>query len=372
MAGIYIHIPFCKQACHYCNFHFSTSLKLVDDVVTAICQEIHLQRDYLEGQAVHSIYFGGGTPSILDGKHLDSIMQALDYNFNLSEIKEFTLEANPDDLSGAKLKALRAAGINRLSIGVQSFYDRDLQWMNRSHSSILAHECINLANKAGFKQYSIDLIFGVPGSTDEMWHQNLEIACQYGVKHLSCYGLTVEENTALHHQIRKGKMDAPDEGKSRDQFKITQEVLGEYGYDQYEISNYCLPGFEAYHNTNYWKHQPYLGVGPSAHSFDGGSRQWNIANNVKYLRSIEEGKVPCERELLSTVDRVNECLMTGLRTKWGCSISKLSAIDQELSDKVVSAAEAYDSKKIYLQNGHLYLTDEGKLIADTIISDLFV
>lgn len=286
MAGIYLHIPFCKQACYYCNFHFSTSLAQKDAMVQAILREIQLQQNYLDGLAVSSIYFGGGTPSILPEEDLQALLQALHQHFNITPDAEITLEANPDDLTAAKLAALKAAGINRLSIGVQSFHEEDLQWMNRAHNSQQATQCITLAQAAGFENITIDLIYGGPTLSDEGWAANVQQAIALKVPHLSCYALTVEAGTALDHFIKKKKMAAVDTDKAARHFEQLMQWMQAAGYEHYEISNFALPGWHSRHNSSYWQGKSYLGIGPSAHSFNGTSRQWNIANNTAYILSL--------------------------------------------------------------------------------------
>lgn len=373
-AGIYIHIPFCKQSCSYCDFHFSTSLKGKEAFVTALIHEIELQKNYLgENPLIETIYFGGGTPSLLAAKELESIFTALYQTFTIAENAEITLEANPDDLDKTKLAELKASPVNRLSIGVQSFFDEDLKLMNRAHNSINAERCIIESRNAGFENITIDLIYGTPGLTNENWKKNLAKAFDFGIPHLSSYSLTVEEKTPLDSYIKKGKIKPVDEEQSSEQFLILMEEAAKNGYEHYEISNFCKPGYYSRHNSNYWKGVPYLGLGPSAHSYNGNSRQWNIANNTLYVNAIAENKIPCESETLTLTQKFNEYMMIGLRTATGISLEKVKT---EFGDKflqpLLTAAKSYlNSGKIIQQEDHLILTTPGKLIADRISSDFF-
>lgn len=371
--SLYLHIPFCKQACHYCNFHFSTSLRSKPAMVSAILRELELQRDYLEGAPLRSIYFGGGTPSLLSLADLQLIFDKIYRLHAVAEGAEITLEANPDDLSRDKLRDLRAhTPVNRLSIGIQSFQEEDLRWMNRAHTAVEAENCLLDAAAAGFQELTIDLIYGAPTTTDAMWAENIRRTVEAGVPHFSAYCLTVEEGTALAHFVRQGKMAAVEEERAARQFEYLQEASGLQGYEQYEISNFALPGRYARHNSHYWSGDPYLGVGPSAHSFDGQSRQWNVANNARYLRALEAGEVPFEREVLSAAQRYNEYVMTSLRTMWGCERAKLARFGAAFLTHFEQGAQ------VFLQNGaleavgtHFRLTPSGKLLADRIASDLF-
>lgn len=373
MAGIYLHIPFCKQACYYCNFHFSTSLAQKDAMVQAILREIQLQQNYLDGLAVSSIYFGGGTPSILPEEDLQALLQALHQHFNITPDAEITLEANPDDLTAAKLAALKAAGINRLSIGVQSFHEEDLQWMNRAHNSQQATQCITLAQAAGFENITIDLIYGGPTLSDEGWAANVQQAIALKVPHLSCYALTVEAGTALDHFIKKKKMAAVDTDKAARHFEQLMQWMQAAGYEHYEISNFALPGWHSRHNSSYWQGKSYLGIGPSAHSFNGTSRQWNIANNTAYIKAIQQGHLLFEKEILTPAMALNEYIMTSLRTAAGCNL-------QWVAEKfgIPLRQQLEKASQQFLQNGWmlrdqdtLRLTPQGKLFADGIAAELF-
>lgn len=371
MAGLYLHIPFCKQACHYCNFHFSTSLKLKDEMVAAICRELALQKDYLGGEPLETIYFGGGTPSLLGQRDLDLIFGEIFKHYPISaQPLEVTLEANPDDLIPLKIKELRQTPVNRLSIGVQSFSEEDLRFMNRAHNAAEALGCIQNAQQAGFENLSIDLIYGSPTTSHAQWAANLETVFNLKIPHLSSYCLTVEPKTALAHQIKKGQASPVDDEHGARQFEFLMKKTAAAGYEHYEISNLALPGHYSRHNTSYWQGKKYLGVGPSAHSFNGASRQWNVANNAKYLRGMEEGKLDFEIETLTPVQRYNEYVMTGLRTKWGCSLLKIKELGFE--------AEFAEGAKQFLEDGTMEregdifrLTQAGWFLADGIAAELF-
>ncbi|NLR64659.1 radical SAM family heme chaperone HemW [Chitinophaga varians] len=374
MAGIYLHIPFCKQACYYCNFHFSTSLARKAEMVQCLLQEIDLQKDYLGGERIDTIYFGGGTPSLLDTAELQLLLARLYSTFDVASDVEITLEANPDDLDLVKLQSLRAAGINRLSIGVQSFHEADLKWMNRAHNSQQALECIVQAQQLGFRNITIDLIYGGPTLTDEGWRQNVEQAIALGVPHLSCYALTVEPGTALDHFIRKKKMEATDPDKAARHFEQLMQWLEAAGYEHYEISNFALPGWHSQHNSSYWQGRSYLGIGPSAHSFNGHSRQWNIANNTAYIKRITAGEVPAETESLTKEMQFNEYIMTSLRTSAGCHLEWVAekfGADQSL--RLQRESKSLIAKGWMVQEGEtLRLTKAGRLFADGIAADFFI
>jgi oxygen-independent coproporphyrinogen-3 oxidase len=373
MAGIYLHIPFCKQACHYCNFHFSTSLRAKSAMTAAIIQEIEWQKDYLQGASLQSIYFGGGTPSLLDVAELQQIIAAI-YRFHpVDDDAEITLEANPDDLNIEKLHGLRQdTPINRLSIGIQSFSEKDLQWMHRAHSAAEARNCIDLALQVGFKDLSIDLIYGAPTTSDQDWAQNVAIALGFQVPHLSCYSLTVEDGTALGAWVKKGQQAPMDEEKAARQFEILQLATEKAGYEHYEISNFALPGRYARHNSSYWLGKPYLGLGPAAHSYNGHVRQWNIANNALYLKAIEEHRIPFEQEILTPTQRYNEYIMTTLRTVWGTETAKMEHLGpQYLEHFQHTIVEYIDKGWIEVLPGKFRLSKAGKLLADRIASELF-
>jgi len=372
LAGLYLHIPFCKQACHYCNFHFSTTLKEKNVLVKAIIEEIKLQQQYLNGATVNTIYLGGGTPSLLSQKEIASIFEAIYKVHTVNPNAEITLEANPDDLTKEKLQQLADSPVNRLSIGVQSFFDEDLEWMNRAHNAKEAQRCIEQAQLAGFEDLTIDLIYGAPTTNNERWRQNIEITLAFNIPHISCYSLTVEPNTALAHFVKKGIKAAVEEQRAAEQFEVLIEQLEEKGYEHYEISNFALPNRHARHNSNYWLGASYLGIGPAAHSFNGESRQWNIANNAAYIRAIQSGNIPYEQEILTTTQQYNEYILTTLRTKWGCQLQKIKEWGTLYEQYFQKSVTSYLKKgHIVEKNGIFFLTKKGKLIADRIAMDLF-
>jgi oxygen-independent coproporphyrinogen III oxidase len=374
LAGIYIHIPFCRKACHYCNFHFSTSLRYKEEMINAIVKEIDLQKNYLNDNILDTIYLGGGTPSVLTINDLDVLFKKIYTLFSVKSDAEITLEANPDDLNSDYLKALKnGTPINRLSIGVQSFSEDDLLWMKRTHNALEARTCIEYAQDAGFDDLSVDLIYGSPTTSDEQWLHNLEVVFEYDIPHISCYSLTVEQGTALHNHVKNGKSAPVDEEKSSRHFEILMSEMKRNGYLHYEISNFAQPECFAKHNSNYWLGVPYLGIGPSAHSFDGVSRQWNIAHNAQYLKSLANGTVPFTKEELTDTQRYNEYIMTSLRTIWGCDPvvinsrfgkKYLSYFNQHVVQFVQNQLVMTDGKKYFL-------TDNGKLFADKIAMELF-
>ncbi|WP_345227020.1 radical SAM family heme chaperone HemW [Hymenobacter koreensis] len=376
MAGLYLHIPFCKQACHYCDFHFSTALGRKQQVVQALVREMELRRDYLGGEELQTIYFGGGTPSLLTAAELTTLFEAIYRNFSVAPEAEVTLEANPDDLTPAKLHELAASPVNRLSIGLQSFHEPHLRRMNRAHSAEESRRSVLTAQDAGFENISIDLIYGVPADGDHtIWQQDLRAAVALQVPHLSCYALTIEPQTVFGRQQRKGLFrSAPDEFVAR-QFELLLETAVEHGYEQYEISNFAQPGRHSRHNSSYWQGVPYLGLGPSAHSFDGQSRQYTVASNTQYVQAVlERNELPATHEALSPIDRANEYLMTSLRTSAGCNLAYLR---QHLGVDLVAQHPAYLQQLQHdgwatLTDDTLRLTDRGKLLADQITLELFL
>jgi oxygen-independent coproporphyrinogen-3 oxidase len=378
MAGIYIHIPYCRKACHYCDFHFSTTLHTKKELLGSIIKEAGLQSQFLleNGQmpVINSVYFGGGTPSILDKNELGEIISCLNHHFQINNEAEITLEANPDDLSPEKLDELMSASINRLSIGVQSFYDVDLSEMNRAHDASMALNCLRDAKLAGFSNISLDLIYGIPSQSDEAWKENLETAFALDIPHLSCYSLTVEPGTALAHFIQKGIMRDVDEEKGASQFNILLEMTAARGYEQYEISNFCKKGMYSIHNSNYWKGEKYLGLGPSAHSFNGKFRQFNVANNNKYIKSLGEGNIPYTKEILSEAERFNEYLLISLRTIWGCDLKQVKNLfgDEKLSRLETALTRMMDMGLAETANECVTLTQRGKLMADYVSRELFI
>ncbi len=373
MPGIYLHIPFCKQACHYCNFHFSTTLRQKGAMVEAILKELDIQQEYLGGAEIQSVYFGGGTPSLLDIGELEQIFQKINSLHRVAPDAEITLEANPDDLTPEKLRDLKNhTPVNRLSIGIQSFADEDLRWMNRAHTAAHARASLEDALATGFHDLTLDLIYGSPTTPDEQWAENLRLAFEYGIPHLSCYCLTVEDGTALGTFVRRGQQPAVDEDRAARQFEMLMEAAAAKGYEHYEISNFALPGRYARHNTNYWRSEAYLGVGPSAHSFDGVSRQWNVANNAQYIKQLSEGKIPFEREVLTPVQRYNEYVMTSLRTMWGADLEKIRAIDEAFVPYFETEAKSFLDSGVLEQKGQNFcLSRAGKLLADRVAMELF-
>ena len=372
MAGIYLHIPFCRQACHYCNFHFSTSLQRKNDFVTALLKEMEVRRDYIGGAPVETIYFGGGTPSLLTEDELGHILDKLHALFPIARGAEITLEANPDDLTASgKLKSWKQAGINRLSIGVQSFFEEDLRWMNRVHNAGQALESIRQAQEEGLDNISIDLIYGTPGLTDYRWERNVEQAFRLGIPHLSCYALTVEPRTALDTMIRQHKKEDVSPDDQARQFLLLMDWIATAGYEHYEISNFSQPGRRSRHNTSYWQGKPYLGLGPSAHSYDGGSsRQWNVANNALYIDNPQSG---VERETLTPIQQLNEYIMISLRTMEGLDLDRVAARwGEETAGTLHRQAEPYIREgKVRQDDSRLILTTPGKLLADGIAAELF-
>lgn len=381
MAGIYIHIPFCKQACHYCNFHFSVSLKNKLAFIDALLKEAEMRRNYFHdlpspGCSTHieTIYIGGGTPSLLHTSELIRIFERIRKVFPAGQVKEITLEANPDDLTYEKLLSLRQSPINRLSIGVQSFHFPDLQFMNRSHSPVQAVQSIRNAQKIGFTNLTVDLIYGIPGMSDAMWEANLRQLIDMEIPHISAYALTVEKKTVLEYMIRKGKVSAVNDEQAARQFNIMCDILEESGYAHYEISNFALPGYQSQHNVSYWTGVPYLGLGPSAHSYKPGNRYWNPANTSVYIETMQKGIPFWEGEELTDADACNEYVMTSLRTSWGCDLQKVyDEWGREFSDSLLRLAEKHIlSGKIMHKEKILTLTREGKFFADGIAADLFI
>ena len=373
MSGIYIHIPFCKQACHYCDFHFSTSMKKKEKMVQALVKEMQMRKSEFENEIVETIYFGGGTPSVLSDEELDFLIDAVYANFKVAENPEITLEANPDDLSDERIVELAGSRINRLSIGIQSFFENDLKMMNRAHNAEEAKKSLETATRY-FDNISIDLIYGIPGMTNEMWKQNIETALSFGIPHISSYALTVEPKTALKKLIQTGKVSEPKDEVAQEHFMILVEMLQQHGFIHYELSNFGKPDYFSKNNSAYWLGKKYIGIGPSAHSYDGISRSWNIANNPIYLKEIEAGKLPGEVEILTANDRYNEYVMTGLRTIWGVSLNR---IQKEFGEEVLQYLQKQSEKFIAdgllaVEKNILKTTPKGKFLADGIASDLFL
>lgn len=372
MAGIYIHIPFCKQACHYCDFHFSTSLKKKEEMLAGLKHEMALRQTELDGEIIETIYFGGGTPSILEVDEINDLIQTVNNLFEVNENPEITLEANPDDLDKATLYKLAESRVNRLSIGIQSFYEDDLKMMNRAHNSTEAIECLEIATSL-FDNISIDLIYGIPNMSNERWLSNVQRILDLGIPHISCYALTVEERTALNKLIKKGVIPSPEEEVAHQHFMLLIETLKANGYIHYELSNFAKPGYYSKNNSAYWLGKKYLGIGPSAHSFDGVHRSWNIANNSLYIKDISEDKLPREIEELNLTDRYNEYIMTGLRTIWGVDLTRVEReFGKTYHDYLVKLSAPFLEEELMHKEGDiLTITNKGKFLSDGIASDLF-
>ncbi len=373
MSGIYIHIPFCKQACHYCDFHFSTSLKKKDEMVLALAKEISLRKNEFQDEVVETIYFGGGTPSILSIEDLRFLIDEVYENYEVLENPEITVEANPDDLTEERIIELSKNKINRLSIGIQSFFEDDLKMMNRAHNSEEASKCLEIASQY-FDNISLDLIYGIPGSSNEKWQQNIDKALSFGINHISSYALTVEPKTALDKFIKKGIIKQPDDEAAQEQFHILVETLQENGFVHYELSNFGKPDYFSKNNSAYWLGKKYIGIGPSAHSYDGVNRGWNVSNNSLYIKSIKENNVPIETENLTITDRYNEYIMTGLRTIWGVSLER---IENEFGKLYLNhlnreAKRFLDDDLLFIENKVLRATKKGKFLCDGVASDLFL
>lgn len=371
MAGIYIHIPFCKQACHYCDFHFSTSLKKKEPLLKALRKELILRKAEI-ASPIQCIYFGGGTPSLLTSTEIDFLLQAISENYTIANKPEITLEANPDDLSDAVLKKLAATKINRLSIGIQSFFEEDLQLMNRAHNAKEAFSCIKMAKKY-FDNISIDLIYGIPGMRASRWQENLKTALALDLPHISSYALTVEPNTALKVFIEKGKVKPIDEEQAKRHFELLVETLTKNGFVNYEFSNFGKPGYFSQNNTAYWMGKPYLGIGPSAHSFNKNTRSWNVANNSKYIKAIEDDVLPSQEEKLSVTDRYNEYIMTRLRTMWGISATEIKTQFGEKYWKHFNteAKVFFEKGMLEEKNNTINIAQKAKFLSDGIASELF-
>ncbi|MGI4727318.1 MAG: radical SAM family heme chaperone HemW [Janthinobacterium lividum] len=373
MAGIYIHIPFCRRACHYCDFHFSNSFKYKTEILQALQQEIILQKQYLQGETIETIYFGGGTPSVLETSEINALLEVVFTNFSVKADAEITLEANPDDLFPQKIFALKQTPINRFSIGVQSFFEEDLVWMNRAHNAVEAFTSIKTAQDQGFENITIDLIYGYPLLTQTKWQYNLEQFFELKIPHLSAYSMTVEPQTALASFISKKKQPAMNDEQSAMQFEFLMDQAENNGFEHYEISNFSLPGNHSRHNSNYWEGVKYLGIGPSAHSFNGETRQWNVANNQQYLIALNQNQIPFTLEILSTQNRVNEYIMTSLRTCKGLNLDQANQLGIQASAEILKEARPFLAKNWLIQNNQLLtLSREGKLYADYIAAQLFL
>ncbi|MGB4845229.1 MAG: radical SAM family heme chaperone HemW [Ferruginibacter sp.] len=375
MPGIYIHIPFCKQACHYCNFHFSTTLSLKDKMIEAITKEIHLTKTLSSSAAdkINTLYFGGGTPSIIDTDDLKKLFDILQQRFVFADDIEITLEANPDDITDEKLVQWKSLGVNRLSVGIQSFLEEELVWMNRAHSASESLLCIDKIQAAGFTNFSVDLIYGSPILSDDDWKKNVDLVIEKNIPHISCYALTVEPKTALDKMIALHKREPVDAEKQSRQFLLLMDWMETAGYEHYEISNFAKPGLQSRHNSSYWSGESYYAFGPAAHAFDGKSRRWNIANNSLYIQALQKDIIPFEEELLTKIQQLNEYIMTSLRTMEGLHLDYVSKnFGEEESRKIKTASSKYESTgKLKINNNKIILTREGKLFADGIAADLF-
>lgn len=372
MSGIYIHIPFCKQACHYCDFHFSTSMKKKEEMILALANEIKLRKNEFENEIVKTIYFGGGTPSILQINDLKFLIETVYENYSIIDNPEITLEANPDDLTEDRIIELSKTKINRLSIGIQSFFEDDLKLMNRVHNSEEAKKCLTIATHY-FDNISVDLIYGIPGMTNEIWKKNIEIALSFGIPHISSYALTVEPKTALQKLIQTGAIENPNDEVAQEHFSILVELLEANDFIHYELSNFGKANYFSKNNSSYWQGKKYIGIGPSAHSYNGISRSWNVSNNSLYIKTIQESQLPNEVEILTITDRYNEYIMTGLRTIWGVSLEK---IETEfgityLNYLMKQVQKFVNDDLVIIENNVLKLTKKGKFLTDGIASDMF-
>ena len=372
MAGLYLHIPFCKKACYYCNFHFSTNQKHKQDFIKALCKELQLRAKELKSAQLESIYFGGGTPSLLTLEDLNTIFQTIDTYYKVEPDAEITLEANPDDLTLKKIQSFASTAINRLSIGIQSFFDEDLQYMNRAHSAKEARRCIEIAMPY-FDNITIDLLYGMPQMSNRRWKENLQIAFDLQLNHLSCYALTVEPKTALEHFIKTAQHPPMDDAVAAAHFQVLMEETSSAGFTHYEVCSFGKPNYFSIHNSNYWLGKPYLGIGPSAHSFDGKKRLWNVSNNVVYIKALAEEKLPLTEEILTLENRFNEYLMTGLRTIWGVSLAHIEKeFGQTFQIELLKNAQKHvNAQNLVIDDDVLKTTAKGKFLCDGIAADLF-
>ena len=373
MAGIYIHIPFCRKACHYCNFHFSTSLQKAPEVLKSIEKEMEIRSEEIN-EEINTVYFGGGTPSLIESESIASILKQANKYFKIAQDAEITLEANPDDINLLKAKNWKSMGINRFSLGIQSFADENLQWMNRAHNAVQSFAAIEIIRNAGFENFSIDLIYGTPGQSMEGWLKDIETTLKLNIPHLSCYALTVEEKTALQTLIQKGEKQEVNQDEQAERFNILMELTAEAGYHHYEISNLALPGFESKHNSSYWEGLSYIGFGPSAHSYDGEKRKWNIANNIKYVEAIAKHELPLEEETLSQNDKLNEYTMTSIRRSKGIEKNRLIQMGgEEKFFEIKKMIQPYlENNKVVEDEKGWRLTNQGKFFADGIAASLFI
>ncbi len=373
MSGIYIHIPFCKQACNYCDFHFSTSMKKKDDMVFALAKEIKLRKNEFENEIIETIYFGGGTPSILKIDDIKFLINEVFNNFKVAENTEITIEANPDDLSENFIIELSKTLVNRISIGIQSFFEDDLKMMNRAHNSVEAKKCLEIATHY-FENISVDLIYGIPNMSNQKWIENIDTVLRFGIKHISSYALTVEPKTALKKLIETGKISQPKDELAAEHFDILVKKLEENNFIHYELSNFGIKNYFSKNNSSYWLGKKYIGIGPSAHSFNGNCRSWNVSNNNLYIKSILQNQLPNEIEILSKTDKYNEYIMTGLRTIWGVSLHNIATKFGEtyLKHLQKQTKRYIDDELLFVENNVLKTTKKGKFLSDGITSDLFM
>ncbi len=376
MSGIYIHIPFCRKKCSYCDFHFSTSLKHKTELLAALQKEIKLKQKLFEKETVNTIYFGGGTPSILNELELNQLVETIHNNYNVDENMEFTIECNPDDITTKKLNEYKKSGVNRLSLGVQSFFDDDLQFFNRSHNANQAGHSILKTQDAGIDNITIDLIYNSPLLTLKKWEQNLDKFISLNVPHLSAYTLTVEPKTALHHLVKTNQTTLPSDEQAIEQFKLLIEKTKQAGLVHYEVSNFGKEGYFSQHNSNYWKGENYLGIGPSAHSFIKNSkvqkRSWNVANNTKYIKAINQNTSYAEEELIDEKTAFNEYILTRLRTIWGLDLEYIKTFNPLLVNHFEKELKVYkNSELITISKNTVTLTTKGIFLVDKITADLF-
>lgn len=372
MAGIYLHIPFCKTRCIYCDFYSTTRSEMADRYVSALCRELELRKSYLDNEPVETIYFGGGTPSQLSKENFEKIFETIEREYNLGNCEEITLEANPDDLTPEYIKMLSSLPFNRISIGIQTFNEQTLRLLKRRHTAEQAISAVKECRMAGFQNISIDLMYGLPGETPESWEADLEQAVNLNVEHISAYHLIYEEGTPLYEMLQKHKVEEVDEESSVDFFALMIDRLTKAGFQHYEISNFCKPDMYSQHNSSYWTGKKYLGCGPSAHSFNGSTRQWNVSSLDKYIAGIEKGIPDFEIEELNVTTRYNDFVITSLRTMWGLSLNRLEEeFGTEFKQYCLENAQTYlDSGKLEIRDNTLFLSKEGIFISDGIMSDL--
>lgn len=373
MSAIYIHIPFCKQACHYCDFHFSTSLNAKPDFLNALILEAELQQDFLPSKTIKTLYLGGGTPSLLTPSELEKLLKSLTFYYDLNQLEEFTLEANPDDITPTLLRDFKSLGVNRLSLGIQSVNDKVLKSMNRAHNSDQAHLAVKYIQASGIENFTVDLMYGFPAKDHLVLLNDLKVFSDWRPPHISAYALTIESKTVLGKWTSKGQFEPPKDSFVAEQFELVYNVLEQTGYLAYEVSNFSILGFESKHNSHYWKQLPYLGLGPSAHSFSGSHRYWNISNNAKYIRSILSGQLPNENEELTSIQWVNEVLLTGLRTTTGVA---LEIVEEKVAKNAylsfTSKWKALESEGfIHYNSSHISFTRKGRLLGDYLTAKLF-